>query len=397
MTALPFQGVDDDVLAHCVSCGLCLSHCPTFRVTGLDSHSPRGRIALVDAVRNGQLELDSGVRDALDSCVQCMGCIPACPSGVRYDEIIHPVIEELTRSVRVRRFARRAMFLPLGRPRLLSCLTTVAGIAQRLRLLPRRISAPNLKGRRRASIDPQGRPVNGSVDLLTGCITGEWFGDVHAASINVLVAMGYEVRPTARGLCCGALHSHSGLPRRASQLLGRVRRRATADSMLITNSAGCGAHLSMNGVDTCEIMDFIATNIDRLPEHTVTTPREKVVVHDACHLRNVMAVHASTHAVLSRWYDVVTIPDEGLCCGAGGAYSLVRPDDATRIVERKFDALRMIDLDGVRFLSSGNPGCTGHLAAHLPSDLSSLQLVHPVELVARMLETEAGTSGMIDE
>lgn len=385
MKAFPFEGIDDDVLAHCVSCGLCLSHCPTFRVSGLDSHSPRGRIALVGAVRDGLLELDAGVRDALESCVQCMACIPACPSGVRYDEIIQPVVNELAETAPLKRLARRMIFLPLGRPRLLSLLTAMAKAAQRFRLLPKRIAAPRLVGRSRSMIGTQGRPINGTVELLTGCIMGEWFGDVHTASVKVLVAMGYEVRLTPREMCCGALHAHSGLTRRAARLLARVRQRSTADSILITNSAGCGAHLSTNGIETCEIMDFVARNVDRLPMPAEPLRREKVIVHDACHLRNVLAAQTSTHDVLLRWYDVVSIPDEGLCCGAGGAYSLVRPDDARKIVERKFDALRAMDLDGVQFVSSGNPGCTGHIATHLPTDLSRLQLVHPVELVARML------------
>ena len=385
MTTHPFQGVDDDAITHCVSCGLCLSNCPTFRITGLDSHSPRGRIALVDAVRKGAIDLDAGVRDALESCVQCMGCIPACPSGVRYDEIIHPVIDELAQSAPFKRIVRRVIFLPLGRPLFLSLLTGLAGVAQRLGVLPKRVSAPALHRRPKRRIRRTGTATRGTVELLTGCIMGEWYGNVHDASIRVLVAMGYEVRPTPAKMCCGALHAHSGLTRRAAQLLKRLSDRPDPSPMLVTNSAGCGGHLATNDVEAYEIMDFLARNIEQLPPTPGRVEREKVVVQDACHLRNVMAVHASTHDVLSRWYDVVSIPDDGLCCGAGGAYSLVRPAEATMIVERKFEALRTIDLDGVGFLSSGNPGCSGHLASHLPPDLTSLRVVHPIELVERML------------
>ena len=90
-----FFDVDETDLVSCVSCGLCLPHCPTYRISGRDEFSPRGRISLVNAVRSGELELTDAVASALESCVQCMGCLPACPSGVRYDRIIEPVMAQL--------------------------------------------------------------------------------------------------------------------------------------------------------------------------------------------------------------------------------------------------------------------------------------------------------------
>ena len=385
MTSRPFHSVDADDLAHCVSCGLCLPSCPTYRITGLDSHSPRGRIALVDAVRQGRLDLDSGVHDALSSCVQCMGCVPACPSGVRYDRIIKPVIDDLTATQRVGGWLRRILFTPLGRPRLLSALTRLAFVMQRFGLLPRRVSAPKLAVRRRRLPKSTGSGRNGTVELLTGCVMGEWFGDVHSATIEVLVAMGFKVKPTSPRLCCGALHSHSGLQRRATKLLDNLKARPDQSAVLVTNSAGCGAHLVTEGVDAVDIMDFIASRTELLPEGRASGLGERIIIHDACHLRNVLASHTSTHRVLARWYDVLPIPDDGLCCGAGGAYSLLRPDESIAIVERKYDAIRTLDTADVRFVSSGNPGCSGHLASHLPADLNRLEIIHPVQLIARMI------------
>ena len=379
-----FSTIDDDLLAKCVSCGLCLPHCPTYRVTGLDSHSPRGRIALVAAVRNGQLELDSGIRESLDSCVQCMGCLPACPSGVRYDEIIHPVVDELTRISRLRRVGRSVLLSPLGRPRTLRALTRIAAVAQRLGLLPRRVAAPKLRvstRRRRQSPETNLRP---SIELFTGCVMGAWFNDVHKASIQVLSSLGYEVSMTDESLCCGALHSHAGLVRRAGKLLRRVSRQADS-SPLIINSAGCGAHLATNGVAVADIMSFLEDHIDELRSTGSNAARESVLVHDACHSRNVLGTHLAAQRVLSLWYDVVPIPDDGLCCGAGGAYSMVHPSEARAIVERKFAAVISGGLDGIRLLSSGNPGCTGHMAAHLPPKLAQLEIMHPIELVARKI------------
>lgn len=380
----PFASVDDDTLSKCVSCGLCLPHCPTYRVSGLDSRSPRGRIALVAAVRDGSLDLDSSVRESLDSCVQCMGCLPACPSGVRYDEIIHPVVDELTKISLARRVGRSMLLSPLGRPRMLRVLTRIAAVAQRIGLLPRRVAAPKLSMKLRRRRPTPRSDVRPSVDLFTGCVMGAWFDDVHDATVRVLSGLGYEVEMTDDSLCCGALHAHAGLTRRARELLGRVSRRPPSRPLII-NSAGCGAHLATNGVAVTDIMSFVEKHIKELSVPAPGVSRERVLMHDACHSRNVLASHLAAHRVLSHWYDVIPIPDDGLCCGAGGAYSMMHPTESRSMVDRKFTSIISGGLEDVRFLSSGNPGCTGHMAACLPPTLSGLQILHPIQLVARKI------------
>ena len=383
--SLDFIGIDEDVLASCVSCGLCLPHCPTYRATGLDSHSPRGRIALVQAVHDGGLVPDDAVIEALDSCVQCMGCLPACPSSVRYDKIIHPVVETIMAASSRRRLRMSLLLSPLGRPVLLGALTRVAAMAQRLSLMPKRVSAPRLSLRRRRIASVAQIRGAATVDLLTGCVMGEWYADVHDATIRVLTTMGYNVRPTSRELCCGALHAHAGLTVRAESLLQRVRMRRDQSQTLVVNSAGCGAHLAGSGVGVVDVMEFIAQHLDLLPTVQGDTQQEPVVVHDACHSKNILGSHTATHEVLRRWYDLRFIPDEGLCCGAGGAYSVMRPAEAGAIVDRKFAAISSMDLTGVELMSSGNPGCTGHLASRLPDHLSTLRILHPIQLVDRMI------------
>lgn len=380
-----FTAVDDDALAKCVACGLCLPHCPTYRITGFDSHSPRGRIALVGAVRDGRLPLDGSVIESLESCVQCMGCLPACPSGVRYDEIIHPVIEELARRSRTQRAWRSFVLMPLGRPRTLRMLTRIAAVAQRIHALPKRLAVPTLRLR---LVGPRRKTWGGerpAVELFAGCVMSAWFGDVHKDTVAVLWAMGYDVKVTDEALCCGALHSHAGLSRRAESLLGRVRRNVSSSGRLVVNSAGCGAHLAASGFGVVDIMSFLEENVEKLPEERHGEGRERVMVHDACHARNLLQSHMSTHRVLSRWYEVASVADDGLCCGAGGAYSLMRPDEARSMVARKFDAMTSSGLGNVRLIASGNPGCTGHMTANLPPGLADTAIVHPIQLVARML------------
>ena len=383
-----FAAVEPDDLASCVACGLCLPHCPTYRVTGNDSHSPRGRIELVAAVRNGEIPLDDGVRDSLNSCVQCMGCLPACPSSVRYDRIISPVIDELASISRRQTVLKHLLFAPLTRPRLLRGFTAIAALAQRLHLMPRRMPIPPTTVRMcRLEVPVASSPNRGEVVVFRGCVMDAWYRQVHQATVDVLARLGYVVRLSDPGLCCGALHAHSGLTRRASMMTDAVSARHPG-STVIVNSAGCGAHLLQHAEglgEVVDVMEFVSRHLGEGVLSSRSRSDDVVIVHDACHLRNVQTTHLATHRVLDLFYEVRSIPDDGLCCGAGGAYAIDHADSAHQMVERKIAAIQSVLDVGVKFIASGNPGCTGHLHAHRPAAWTTVTIAHPVELVARAL------------
>ena len=386
-----FAAVDPDDLASCVSCGLCLPHCPTYRITGNDSQSPRGRIELVAAVRGGEIPLDDGVRDSLNSCVQCMGCLPACPSSVRYDRIIAPVIEELASTSARQVMVKRFLFMPLTRPRLLRALTAIAALAQRLHLMPRRFPIPPVAVRmRRLRVPAASNNNRGEVILFRGCVMDMWYRQVHQATVDVLSRLGYNVRLSDPGMCCGALHAHAGMAEPASKLTANVGK-SHSGSILIVNSAGCGAHLLRHAEglgEIVDVMEFVSRHLDESPLNLGSRSDDVVVVHDACHLRNVQGSHLATHRVLDLFYEVRSIPDDGLCCGAGGAYAIDHAASAKHIVDRKNEAIQSVLDAEVRYISSGNPGCAGQLQAHRPQTWNALTIVHPIELIARALGSE---------
>ena len=224
-------GIDNDELNTCVQCGLCLSACPTFRVTGDETMSPRGRIALMREVQLHDAPLTDEVVDAFETCVQCRGCEPACPSDVPYGRLMERTREALVEQGVTPRWQRLAMS-PLGHPGLLRAGSVALGVAQRLHVVPDRFglatpiplrqpkptSAPaqstfasGFSGDRPSEIPTQTRVEGARVYLFTGCVMDAWQRDVHQAGQRVLAAAGFEVELTGSlAPCCGALHAHAG-------------------------------------------------------------------------------------------------------------------------------------------------------------------------------------------
>jgi glycolate oxidase iron-sulfur subunit len=87
---------DYSALDPCVHCGFCLPACPTYLVTGDEGHSPRGRIVLMRALERGEMDADDpALLEHLDGCLGCRGCEPACPSGVGYGRGLEAAREQL--------------------------------------------------------------------------------------------------------------------------------------------------------------------------------------------------------------------------------------------------------------------------------------------------------------
>jgi glycolate oxidase iron-sulfur subunit len=375
--------LDDAELVACVGCGLCLPHCPTYRVTGEEIASPRGRIAAMRAVTEGRAPMDAVFAGAMDACIQCRACEAACPSGVRFGHLMEDTREALApdRS-RSRRAVEAVAFRGvLPHRRVLGVATRALALGQRAHVVPRRLGLPRLPLRSPAPLSADTDP---DTYLFTGCVMDAWQRDVHRAALRVMRATGARVGLPGPGAdCCGALHAHAGRRHDAERLAARVLGAFPGDAPIVVDSAGCGAALAdygrLLGTDAARafsdrVVDVSTWLVDR-PSLRLRRRETTVVVQDPCHLRHVQRAHVPVATLLARAYPVRVTDDDGLCCGAGGAYSAFEPDLSEAVRARKVDAL-VAAAGGVPFVvASANPGCAMHLAA------AGLTVRHPVELL----------------
>ena len=401
----------------CVHCGLCLSACPTYRETGRETSSPRGRVYLMRGVAEGRLPLEAAAEE-MDLCLGCRACETACPSGVHFGAMLEEMRAEvavagLRRGLgpRLERLALRGL---ITHPRRLHRAFDLLALVQRLRLdrvarpfLPRRLRAlqdaappvpPRDERRWPAERIPAEGPRRGRVALLVGCVMPELFGRVNAATCRVLARNGFEVVvPRAQG-CCGALHAHAGDPDFAAAL---ARRNAAAFAAagvdaVVTNSAGCGAAMREAGRwlpgegeglaaatrDVCELLDQVGL---RGPLRPLPL---RVCYDDPCHLVHGQRVEAQPRRLLQQIPGLVLVPhdDPTSCCGAAGIYNLTHPEMSGAVLARKLRALAAADPD---VIASGNPGCLLQLAGGAARAGLRARVVHPVELLDEATGGEA--------
>ena len=393
--ARPTLVLDADELNACVACGLCLPHCPTFRVTGDEGLSPRGRIEAMRAVAWRDAPIDDEFVEFMSTCVQCRGCEPACPSGVPYGSLIEATNTQLAAR---REITPRWVRWGLGALRhhtLLLFGSSLIAVAQRLRLVPRRFVSGRLPLRRGPSVRPTATAATADAWLFTGCVMDAWMRATHRSTARVLDAIDVSYAlPGPGGACCGALHAHAGLHATAATMAAAVMESMPGDAPILVNSAGCGAALKEYGIllgtaeaaafsaRVLDVHEYVAAHVDRLPE--LSALDESVVVHDPCHLRHVQRAHEPVRDLIGRIAAVVELDDSGLCCGAGGAYSVTEPELASDIRDRKLAAFdRAIDATGASRAVSANPGCLMHLAGPLAE--RGVRIQHPIDLVAAAL------------
>lgn len=395
-----------EAVSSCVHCGFCLPACPTYQTLGEEMDSPRGRIFLMKDVLEGRLDLEEAT-PYIDRCLGCLGCEPACPSGVPYRQLITSfrfeaerrrrrsvadrllrllVLETLPYPGRFRAAATMgrlgAWFSPLLPRRLRNMVGMLPGRLPKSTPLPERTAAV---GQRRAR-----------VALLAGCAQQVLAPQINQAAIRLLAHNGVEVLvPPTQG-CCGALAAHTGAERSAiraaEQNLTALPRDVDA---IITTAAGCGSGMheyplwlkgtehEASATELARLSKDICLFLDELgPVEFRPLPQPlRVAYHDACHLSHGQGVVAQPRRLLGQIgnLELLNVPQGEICCGSAGAYNLEQPAIAAELGQQKAAAVASLEPDAV---ATGNIGCMVQLENHLRAAGKDIPVRHTVEWLA---------------
>lgn len=425
------KGLDYSVLQQCMHCGLCLPTCPTYLETGRERHSPRGRIALMRAVADNEIEITKGFAEEMSYCLGCLACTSACPAGVDYGTLFETARAEAERSgvssgagrSFIRFFTLRFLLMRPWALRLegrLQWLIDASGIRRLLRasgvyrILPRRLGeleSQSLVIQRQFSDEliaeverPEG-PARHRVAVLTGCIQDIAFSDVNRATVDVLLENGCEVTTARNQSCCGSLHVHNGDLESARTLAKRQIDAIDPSRFdaIISNSAGCGAHLKRYGHLLADDGAYAgraaawSAKVRDIAEWLVETGFKKpaqpasgaapvaVTYHEACHLCHGQKITEQPRELL-RAIPAVELrecPESTLCCGSAGVYSLTHPSTSGWLRDRK---VGNITSTGAAIVATANPGCQLQIKQGLArrGDLrgAEIRVVHPIVLLA---------------
>jgi glycolate oxidase iron-sulfur subunit len=427
------RSLDYSILQQCMHCGMCLPTCPTYDATKKERHSPRGRIALMRAVADGDLEVSGEFAAEMSYCLGCLACQTACPAGVNYAELFETARSDAERSGVAAAPARsfwRAITLGFlfRRPHVLRLAGRLLRLHQRSGLesairqfgltmfLPsslRRLEpqAPRIATRfSNRRIAPREAPAGAArhrVALLTGCIQDLVFPDVNRDTADVLLANGCAIDTPPVQPCCGSLHAHNG-----ELDLARGQARRMIDlfppdryDAIITNAGGCGSHLRQYGHlleedehyrDRARAWDRKVRDISewlvqigcRVPQASPFPEPVAVTYHDSCHLAHGQKVTAQPRSLLRSLPGVslAELAESTWCCGSAGVYAMTQPDQADALLQRKVGNLNRTR---AAIVATANPGCQLQIARGLGEAGSSMTVLHPVSLLARAYRREA--------
>jgi len=419
---------DKELIDTCVHCGFCLPACPTYQSWGEEMDSPRGRIYLMKQVAEGALPLDRGVVRHIDACLGCMGCVTACPSGVKYDALIEQMRAEIENRYPRRwsdRIFRESIFALFPYPlrlkiavllQLIYVKTGLRWVFHALglhRLLPRRTAQmeslmPKVSARLLTSSLPPFSPARGErrarVALIAGCVQRVYFPEVNDATIRVLNAEGCDVLvPRGQG-CCGALSLHSGRAREAQSFAKDIVARFERENVdaVLVNAAGCGSNLKEYGrlfagdpqwsergarfaAKVKDVSEFLVSLGARAQRHPMTL---KIACHDACHLAHAQRIRSQPRELLRSipGVELCDVPDGDQCCGSAGIYNLLQPKSAREIGARKVENVLSTH---AQLLASTNPGCTLQIQMMLRERGAHLVAAHPIELLDASIRNDS--------
>ena len=412
------EHVSEDLLLDCMRCGFCLPSCPTYLHTSNDeTQSPRGRIALMKAVRDGFVEWDGSIGKAFDLCLGCRACEPACPAGVQYGALIEQTreamqhgqdqgfIEKAARKIAFdnlfadqKKMNRAVSLLKVYQKTGLQKVTRTIGF---LNLFPKHMKSME------ASLPEVPKPVKPlkqvkksslKVAFFVGCLMDTLYRETNDKTIELLKMLGVQVAIPDGQACCGALHGHSGEMERGMENLKRNVDVFDSDEYdyIVNNAGGCGAFLkeyekhltgekarrfSQKTIDISSLL-VKAGVVEWLAEQPLRQPKTVVTYQDSCHLRNVNKVINEPRTILQSvpGVEYKELPKADMCCGSGGIYNLLQPELAGEVLTTKMNYVKEVN---PAIVVTANPGCLLQMQAgiHREGLQTTMRAMHIVDFV----------------
>ncbi|GKU83257.1 (Fe-S)-binding protein [Niallia sp. NCCP-28] len=394
------ERLNEDDLLNCMRCGFCLPTCPTYIESGyLESHSPRGRLAIMKAVTDGLIEPDEDVERSLNMCLGCRACEPVCPSGVNYGHLLEDVRDIINQNKKHSlpvRTIRKAVFDGLfPYKNRMQSLTGLIGFYQRsglqtivhttgmLKLLPDSLSSmekvlPAIPTKK----EMKNRPTHllshietkKRVAFFSGCLMDTMFMKTNDATLRLLQLAGCEIIIPSEQACCGALHGHSGEKNAAKKLAKQniVAFESLQADYIITNAGGCGAFLidydhllkdepewaerAKKFTDKLKDISSILVALEFHKKANLHLPHQIITYQDSCHLRNVMKISTDPRTLLKAIgnIDYREMKNADSCCGSAGIYNIVESEMSMKILDSKMKAAKQTE---AKTIVTANPGC----------------------------------------
>lgn len=426
------KAMDYAVVQQCMHCGMCLPSCPTYGLTNLERHSPRGRIALMRAVADEDLAIGTGFAQEMDFCLGCLACQSACPAKVDYAQLFEVAraanVSAVPQSFLTRCYRACTLGFLFRKPWALRASARLLRWSQRTGLYDAFLASPLLqwvpkKWQRLLTMSPVVEakfshelisPVETPqvetrfrVGLLTGCIQDIAYASLNRDTVEVLLHHDCEVvTPRAQG-CCGSIHGHNGDVANAREM---ARKNIDAFPLarldaVITNAGGCGSHLRHYGrllaedpkyAERARLWDSKVKDIHEwLVEIGLKAPdgeqtSKKVTYHESCHLCHGQGISSEPRQILRAipGLALIELADANVCCGSAGVYSITQPEASETLLRDK--VARLLDTQA-DLVATANPGCDLQLQRGLKEAGSGMRVTAPVSLLAEAYRCEGLT------
>ncbi|WP_237979917.1 (Fe-S)-binding protein [Bacillus thuringiensis] len=428
------ERLSEDELLNCMRCGFCLPTCPTYIQSGYkESHSPRGRIAIMKAVVDGLIEPDEDVENTLNVCLGCRACEPVCPSGVNYGHLLEEARNIINQNKKfsvpvraVRKIVFEGLFPHQNRMR---TLTGLIGFYQRsglqtlthktgiMKLFPETLATmdlvlpkvPKMKAMKdRPEFLPAESTKKKQVAFFTGCLMDTMFLETNNATMKLLQLAGCDIVIPKTQSCCGALHGHAGEKSGAKEL-AKLNIKAFEDlniDYIITNAGGCGAYLvdydyllkddpqwaerAKQFVSKIKDITAILVELDFHKRTDLRLTPQIITYQDSCHLRNVMRTSSEPRMLLEAIQGATyrEMKDADRCCGSAGIYNIVHSELSMEFLDYKMD--RVHETEAATIVTA-NPGCLLQMKLGIEREGLSHKMrgIHVVDLLLEAIETNS--------